>query len=64
MKRRDLLRHLTANGLVEFGPAYFLSTSTYMVRPGSSIKSIAEVDRAFDKAGFPDLAVAPAEPRN
>ena len=25
--------------IVDFGPAYYLSTSTYMVRPGSSIKS-------------------------
>ena len=31
--------------LVDFGPAYYLSTSTYMVRAGSPIKSIAEVDR-------------------
>ncbi len=31
--------------IVEFGPAYYLSTSTYMVRPGSPIRSIAEVDR-------------------
>ena len=32
--------------VVDFGPAYFLSTSTYMVRPGSPIKTIAEVDRS------------------
>lgn len=31
--------------VVDFGPAYYLSTSTYMVRPGSPIRSIAEVDR-------------------
>ena len=31
--------------VVDFGPAYYLSTSTYMVRPGSPIASIAEVDR-------------------
>lgn len=31
--------------IVDFGPAYYLSTSTYMVRPGSSIRTIAEVDR-------------------
>ena len=31
--------------LVDFGPAYYLSTSTYMVRAGSPIMSIAEVDR-------------------
>ena len=31
--------------VVDFGPAYSLSTSTYMVRAGSPIKSIAEVDR-------------------
>ena len=29
---------------VDFGPAYYLSTSTYMVRPGSSIRTLAEVD--------------------
>ena len=32
--------------IVDFGPAYYLSTSTYMVGPNSPIKSIAEVDRA------------------
>jgi polar amino acid transport system substrate-binding protein len=32
--------------ILDFGPAYYLSTSTYMVGPGSPIKSIAEVDRA------------------
>jgi polar amino acid transport system substrate-binding protein len=31
--------------IVDFGPAYYLSTSTYMVRPGSTIRSLAEVDR-------------------
>ena len=31
--------------VVDFGPAYYLSTSTYMVRAGSPIGSIAEVDR-------------------
>ena len=31
--------------VIDFGPAYYLSTSTYMVRAGSPIKSIAEVDR-------------------
>ena len=31
---------------VEFGPAYALAQNTYLVRAGSSIKSIAEVDRA------------------
>ncbi len=31
--------------IIEFGPAYYLSTSTYMVRPGSPIKSLAEVDQ-------------------
>ena len=31
---------------VDFGPAYYLSTSTYLVRDGSGIGSIAEVDRA------------------
>jgi polar amino acid transport system substrate-binding protein len=37
--------------VVEFGPAYYLSTGTYMVRPGSPIKSIAEVDRAGVRVG-------------
>jgi polar amino acid transport system substrate-binding protein len=37
--------------VIEFGPAYYLSTSTYMVRPGSPIKSIAEVDRPGVKVG-------------
>jgi polar amino acid transport system substrate-binding protein len=37
--------------IVEFGPAYYLSTSTYMVRAGSPIKSIAEVDRAGLRVG-------------
>lgn len=37
--------------VVEFGPAYYLSTSTYMVRPGSTITSIAEVDRAGVRVG-------------
>jgi polar amino acid transport system substrate-binding protein len=31
--------------VVDFGPVYYLSTSTYMVRPGSPITSIADVDR-------------------
>jgi polar amino acid transport system substrate-binding protein len=31
--------------VVDFGPAYYLSTSTYLVREGSGIGSIAEVDR-------------------
>ena len=30
---------------IDFGPAYYLSTSTYMVRAGAPISSIAEVDR-------------------
>lgn len=30
---------------VDFGPNYFLGESTYMVRPGSSITSIEEVNR-------------------
>jgi polar amino acid transport system substrate-binding protein len=37
--------------IVEFGPAYYLSTSTYMVRPGSTIKTIEEVDRAEVRVG-------------
>jgi polar amino acid transport system substrate-binding protein len=31
--------------LVDFGPAYYLSTSTFLVREGSGIGSFAEVDR-------------------
>lgn len=31
--------------VVDFGPAYFLLESTYLVPPGSSIRSIADVDR-------------------
>ncbi|MBI3375860.1 MAG: transporter substrate-binding domain-containing protein [Betaproteobacteria bacterium] len=31
--------------LVDFGPAYYLSTSTYMVRAGSPISTLAEVDQ-------------------
>jgi polar amino acid transport system substrate-binding protein len=31
--------------VIDFGPAYYLSTSTYMVRPGSTIMTLAEVDR-------------------
>lgn len=30
---------------VDFGPAYYLFESTFMVRPGAPIQSIAEVDR-------------------
>jgi polar amino acid transport system substrate-binding protein len=37
--------------LVDFGPNYYLSTSTYMVRPGSPIASLAEVDRPGVKVG-------------
>jgi polar amino acid transport system substrate-binding protein len=37
--------------IVEFGPAYYLSTSTYMVKPGSLINGIAEVDRAGVRVG-------------
>jgi polar amino acid transport system substrate-binding protein len=32
--------------IVDFGPPYYLSTSTYLVRAGAGIGSIAEVDRA------------------
>jgi polar amino acid transport system substrate-binding protein len=32
--------------IIDFGPAYYLSTSTYMVRPGSPIATLAEIDRA------------------
>jgi polar amino acid transport system substrate-binding protein len=31
---------------VDFGPAYFVIESTYLVRPGSDIKTLADVDRA------------------
>ena len=31
---------------VDFGPNYFLGESTYLVAPGSSIQTIAEVDRS------------------
>ena len=31
--------------VVDFGPAYYLSTSTYLVPAGSSIRTLAEVDR-------------------
>jgi polar amino acid transport system substrate-binding protein len=37
--------------IVDFGPAYYLSTSTYMVRAGSPIKTIAEVDSADVRVG-------------
>jgi polar amino acid transport system substrate-binding protein len=30
---------------VDFGPSYFQIESTYMVRPGSDIKTLADVDR-------------------
>jgi polar amino acid transport system substrate-binding protein len=30
---------------VDFGPAYYLTTSTYLVPAGSSIRTLAEVDR-------------------
>src|SRR4051812_8896211 len=30
---------------VDFGPAYFVIVSTYLVRPGSDIKTSAELDR-------------------
>jgi polar amino acid transport system substrate-binding protein len=31
---------------VDFGPAYYFGESTYLVRPGSDIKTLADVDRA------------------
>jgi polar amino acid transport system substrate-binding protein len=31
---------------LDFGPSYFLGESTYLVRPGSDIKTLADVDRA------------------
>jgi polar amino acid transport system substrate-binding protein len=30
---------------VDFGPAYYLGESTYIVRPGADIKTLADVDR-------------------
>jgi polar amino acid transport system substrate-binding protein len=30
---------------VDFGPAYYLGESTYLVRPGSDIRTLADVDR-------------------
>jgi polar amino acid transport system substrate-binding protein len=45
--------------VIEFGPAYYLSTSTYMVRAGSPIRSIAEVDRPGVKvAGIANTTTA------
>ena len=45
--------------VIDFGPAYYLSTSTYMVRPGSPIRTIAEVDRPGVKvAGIANTATA------
>ena len=37
--------------MVDFGPAYYLSTSTWLVRAGSAIRTLAEVDR-------PDVSAA------
>ena len=31
---------------LDFGPSYFFGESTYLIRPGSDIKTLAEVDRA------------------
>ena len=31
---------------VDFGPAYYFGESTYLVRPGSDIRTLADVDRA------------------
>jgi polar amino acid transport system substrate-binding protein len=45
--------------VIEFGPAYYLSTSTYMVRAGSPIRTIAEVDRPGVKvAGIANTTTA------
>ena len=45
--------------VIDFGAAYYLSTSTYMVRPGSPIRSLAEVDRPGVKvAGIANTATA------
>ena len=45
--------------VLDFGPAYYLSTSTYMVRAGSPIRTIAEVDRPGVRvAGVANTATA------
>jgi|SRR6185436_18972333 len=45
--------------IVDFGPAYYLSTSTYMVRPGSPIRTIAAVDHpAVRVAGITNTTTA------
>ena len=45
--------------VVDFGPAYYLSTSTYMVRAGSPVRTIEEVDRpGIRVAGIADTTTA------
>lgn len=45
--------------LVDFGPAYYLSTSTYLARGGSGINSLADVDRPGVRvAGIADTTTA------
>lgn len=45
--------------LVDFGPAYYLSTSTYLARGGSGIQSLADVDRPGVRvAGIANTATA------
>jgi len=45
--------------LVDFGPAYYISTSTYLARGGSGIQSLADVDRPGVRvAGVANTATA------
>ena len=45
--------------LVDFGPAYYISTSTYLARGGSGIQSLADVDRPGVRvAGIANTATA------
>jgi polar amino acid transport system substrate-binding protein len=50
---------------VDFGPAYFIIESTYLVRPGSDIKSLSEVDRPGIRViGIADTATIRAAGRS
>jgi polar amino acid transport system substrate-binding protein len=50
---------------VDFGPAHVVLQSTYLVAPGSSIQSVAEVDRAGVRvAGVENTATARAAARS
>jgi polar amino acid transport system substrate-binding protein len=37
--------------IVDFGPAYYIFEGTYLVRPGSPIASLAEIDRLHVRVG-------------